>query len=162
MIEQVKVMVDEQTKRALVQLQNALSDLLAPLSKLDQLAGAGEGQGSSQQLSSEFRKIANAVEDATDELKRRISEIGDNQAELFSKFAQLVANQESMLKKLDVLSGGVRKGPSEVVPASAPKVMPLPRKAGKVTVKVKPAKPAKPTPKVKVGKAKVLPKGRKR
>lgn len=159
MIEQVKVMVDEQTKRTLVQLQNAFAELLAPLEKLDELGGAGDAQGVSAQLSSEMRKIANAVEDATDDLKRRIAEIADNQAELFGKFAQLVSNQETMLSKLGALTGGGPKEQpkTEPVPVSKAKVS-TPR-APKATAKVK---AVKSVAKAKPVKAKTAAKGRKR
>ena len=165
MIEQVKVMVDEQTKRTLVQLQNAFAELLAPLGKLDALGGAGDAQGVSTQLSSEIRKIANAVEDATDDLKRRIAEIADNQAELFGKFAQLVSNQETMLRKLDALTGGGQKDQPKSEPVSDSKAKVSTPKAPKATAKVKPtvkAKAVKPVVKAKSVKAKTAAKGRKR
>ena len=160
MIEQVKVMVDEQTKRTLVQLQNAFAELLAPLEKLDELGGADDAQGVSTQLSSEMRKIANAVEDATDDLKRRVAEIADNQAELFGKFAQLVSNQETMLRKLGALTGGGQKELPKPEPVSALKAKVSKPKAPKAIAKAKTTAKAKAVK--SAVKAKTAAKGRKR
>lgn len=113
MLEQVKIIVDEQTKVTLTRLQEALSRALAPLAQLERISvGTADAGNVSAEIATEFRKISNVVEEGLSDVTRKLSSIEGNQDELFSKFAQLVSNQNEMLKRLDTVKDGVKVGTS--------------------------------------------------
>lgn len=126
MIEPIKVMMDEQTKLALRQLEGALSELLAPLKNLGAGGGPADGDAAVQQVVVEIKKLSNLVEDAVDDLKRKMTTICDNQAELFRKVAELSIRQSAVQEMPRV----ERKGPVATV-VEAPSKRPAAKKTAR-------------------------------
>ena len=98
MLEPVKVMIDEQSKLTLKQLQDVFAELLAPLKNLEKSSGDEDSQRL-QQIESELHRLSTHLDDAVDDLSRKIAAIADAQAEVFSKVAAVASLQEKLLSK---------------------------------------------------------------
>lgn len=154
MIEPIKVMMDEQTKVALKQLEGALADLLSPLKKLDE--GGGDSDGMQvQQIVGEIRKLSHLLEDALEDVKRKLSDVCDNQAELFRKVAELSARQASA-SVVTVTSPQRASAPDVDTKASAKKT-PVTKKVKLAMNAPKAKKPVKKPVPVKPGAKKAEP-----
>ena len=140
MIEPIKVMMDEQTKVALKQLEGALADLLAPLRKLDEGGGTSDGMDV-QQITGEIRKLSNFLEDALNDVKRKLSDVCDNQEDLFRKVAELSAKQAAasvaIVARPQESSVPDKKVPAKKTPPD--KKLLAKKKLAKTTAPVKPA-----------------------
>lgn len=139
MMEPVKVMMDEQTKLALKQLEGALSELLAPLKNRGTGDSSANLDAAVQLIICEIRKLSNLVEDAVDDIKRKMTDVCDNQAELFRKLAELSARQAAV----QAAPQAEEKKVPAVAVAMAPSKRPEPKKPSKPEVPAKKAVAAK-------------------
>lgn len=122
-----KIIVDEQTSLALKQLQTALEDFLAPLVQGQRSTDTADVSELVASVTKEVHKLANLLEDGMDGLRRKVSEVAENQSELFSKLSQVVAGQTEILKRLE-LAAQEKKEESESV-VDKPKKAKAPDKA---------------------------------
>ena len=97
-----KIIVDEQTSLALKQLQAALEDFLAPLVQGQRSTDTADMSELVSSETKEVHKLANILEEGMDGLRRKVSEVAENQSELFAKLSQVVAGQTEMLKRFEL------------------------------------------------------------
>ena len=156
MMDHVKVMVDEQTKNTLRQLQAAFADLLSPLEKLNALGQGGVGQEEIAKLSRDVRGVGDDVQDGLDGLRRTLSSVVTAQESLYARVAAIAEAVNGIGPKLDELAKSLEEGKAQVVevPAPAEATQPVAKKAAPkksvkatqpVAKKVAPKKPAKTT-----------------
>lgn len=96
-MEQVKIMVDEQTKLTLKQLQDALSDLLAPLEKLNEpQAGtdAGEAVG---KVADAVRRMSRDLEERFDDVMRKIDGVQTAQDDMSARLTAIAGRLDEMV-----------------------------------------------------------------
>jgi len=128
MMEQVKIMVDEQTKLTLRQLQDALSAALAPLEKLNafQANVGGVDAGKAEEA---IRRLSRDLEDGLDGVSRKIGDVLTAQEDLFSRISTLGKRQDELFQVVQALaapkaeaSESVKKAQTKVrVKTDAPK-----------------------------------------
>ena len=138
MVEQIKVMMDEQTKLVLKQLEGALLELLSPLKNLDAGGGSADTNEATQLVVGEIRKLSNLVEDAVDDIKRKMIDVCDNQSELFRKVADLSAKQDAVQTKLQMVQ---QLSPAKSVKAQSKRSKPKVSSKAKILAKGKAAVP---------------------
>lgn len=98
MLEPVKVMIDEQTKLTLRQLQDVFADLLAPLKQLEKLSGDDDAQ-KMQKIENELHRLSTHLDDAVEDLTRKIDAVAASQEEIFSKVAAIVDLQNKLISQ---------------------------------------------------------------
>ena len=107
MKEEVKVMMDEQTKLALGRLQEALEDLLSPLRTLNSSVSATGSSDAVQKVAEGLKRLGADMEDSADSLSRKLADIADAQASLYAKLANIVAAQTAMSEKIEKIVSGL-------------------------------------------------------
>ena len=102
MIESVKVMIDEQSRLTLKQFEETLGELLAPLKRLEEVGTAANGpeQGESA-VNESLRSVKASLEDAFDDLARKVDALANAQNEVFSKVAAVARAQAETNARLD-------------------------------------------------------------
>ena len=105
MIEEVKVMMDEQTKLALGRLQEALEDLLSPLRSLNGAAATGSS-AAAQKVAEGLKRLSEDMEDSADAISRKLADIVQSQESLYAKLANVISMQAAMAEKLDKVVAG--------------------------------------------------------
>ena len=110
MMDHVKVMVDEQTKNTLRQLQAAFADLLSPLEKLNALGQGGVGQEEIAKLSRDVRGVRDDVQDGLDGLRRTLSSVVTAQESLYARVAAIAEAVNGIGPKLDELAKSLEEG----------------------------------------------------
>ena len=108
MLEPVKVMIDEQTKLTLRQLQDVFADLLAPLKQLETLSGDDDAQ-KMQKIEDELRRLSTRLDDAVEDQTRKIDAVAASQEEIFSKVAAIADLQGKLISKGQSKAGAVKK-----------------------------------------------------
>ena len=108
MLEPVKVMIDEQTKLTLRQLQDVFADLLASLKQLETLSGDDDAQ-KMQKIEDELRRLSTRLDDAVEDLTRKIDAVVASQEEIFSKVAAIADLQGKLISKGQSKAGAVKK-----------------------------------------------------
>ena len=109
MMDQVKVMVDEQTKNTLRQLQAAFADLLSPLEKLNALGQGGAGQEEIAKLARDVRNVGDDVQDGLGDLVRKVSSVAAAQDALYARIAAVAESLKGVEAKLDGLADAIEK-----------------------------------------------------
>jgi len=130
MMEQVKIMVDEQTKLTLKQLQDALSVALAPLEKLNTFQ-ANSGAGGTGKAEEEIRRLSRDLEDGLEGVSRKIGDVLTAQEDLFSRISALAKRQDELVQMVQALAV-----PKSDVPECAKKVEPKPSVKSSARVKI--------------------------
>lgn len=102
MIESVKVMIDEQSRLTLKQFEETLGELLAPLKRLEDVGTAANGpaQGESA-IDESLRSVKASLEDAFDDLARKVDALANAQNEIFAKVAAVARAQAETNARLD-------------------------------------------------------------
>lgn len=109
MLEPVKVMIDEQTKLTLRQLQDVFSDLLAPLKQLEMLSGNDDAQKMQKDIEDKLLRLSTRLDDAVEDLTRKIDAVAASQEEIFSKVAAIADLQGKLISKGQSKAGAVKK-----------------------------------------------------
>lgn len=149
MMDQVKIMVDEQTKLTLKQLQDALSVLLAPLEKLNALQSTA-GTGECGKTNEAIRRLSRDLADGIDGISRKIGDVLTAQEDLFARMAALGKRQDELVQAVQAITASKAAAPEIKMDAK-------PERADKPTVpKAKSKAPSKPSrkPQKKSGKSK--------
>lgn len=100
MMESVRVMIDEQSKLTLKQFEESLGELLAPLKRLEDGADPADTASQGDAAVKEALKSLKAMmEDALDDLTRKVDAIASAQSEIFAKVAAVARAQSEMAAK---------------------------------------------------------------
>ena len=105
MLEEVKVMMDEQTKLVLGRLQEAFEDLLSPLRSLNGAAVTGSPDAA-HKVAEGLKRLSEDMEDSADAISRKLADIAQSQESLYAKLANVISMQAAMAEKLDKVVAG--------------------------------------------------------
>lgn len=105
MMEEVKVMMDEQTKLALGRLQEALEDLLSPLRSRNG-ATATTPPDAAQKVAEGLKRLSVDMEDSADAISRKLADIAQSQESLYAKLANVISIQTAIAEKVDKVVAG--------------------------------------------------------
>ncbi len=90
MMQEVKVIMDAQTKLAFDRLQDALNDVLKPIQGLKSSDGENSS-GGIQKITDSVRRLAQDFEDFSEEVLRKLSDVAQSQESLYSKIANVAS-----------------------------------------------------------------------
>lgn len=90
MLEQVKVLTDEQTRQALNRLRDDFAEILAPLKKLDS-------------IQSTLDELSNCNNDLESAIGRKISDLSDSISSIKTNVTEIVDNQYDSLNKVNLI-----------------------------------------------------------
>jgi len=141
MMDQVKIMVDEQTKLTLKQLQDSLAVLLAPLEKLNALQSTA-GTGEVGKTEEAIRRLSRDLEDGIDGISRKIGDVLTAQEDLFARMAALGKRQDELVQAVQAITAHKAAAPTvkaDAKPACGDKPMAL---KAKVKAPPKPSRKA--------------------